>query len=125
MPFSLCRSPDKTDLYSNNQVMSPVDDEYLAIATTEAHGLYEHKLKRADHQPGPKDIVAEVAFSGLNHIDVNQHETGAYVKAFPYVLGKEWSGEVVQVGSEVIDLKVGDQVFFLFFQSVLPYQRLK
>jgi NADPH:quinone reductase-like Zn-dependent oxidoreductase len=89
---------------------SSAADEYLAIVTTEARGVYEHKVKKSQHGPQPNEIVAEVAFAGLNHIDVNQAETGAYIQAFPFILGKEWSGKVVELGSDVKDLKVGDAV---------------
>ena len=86
------------------------DDYYLAIVTTESHGVQEHRFKKSEHTPKPDEIVAEVAFSGFNHIDASQVETGAYVSAFPYILGKEWSGRVVELGSNVKDLQVGDQV---------------
>lgn len=85
-------------------------DDYLAIVTTEAHGVQEHRFKKSEHTPKPDEIVAEVAFSGFNHIDVSQVKTGAYIQEFPFVLGKEWSGRVVELGSNVKDLQVGDQV---------------
>lgn len=87
---------------------STSSDEYLAIVTTEAKGVYEHKFKKSE--PKPNEVVAEVAFAGLNHIDLNQVETGAYVSAFPYVIGKEWSGKIVELGSDVKDLQIGDAV---------------
>jgi NADPH:quinone reductase-like Zn-dependent oxidoreductase len=103
-------------------------DDYLAIVTTEAKGVHEHKFKKSEHKPKPDEIVAEVAYSGLNHIDVNQVKTGAYITAFPFVIGKEWSGKVVEVGSDVKDLKVGDAVsyvwahIYLIFMCIASYQ---
>lgn len=95
---------------SSTTTTAPSSDDYLAIVTTEAHGIHEHRFKKSEHTPKPDEIVAEVAFSGFNHIDVAQVETASYVPAFPYVLGKEWSGRVVELGSNVKDLQIGDQV---------------
>ena len=87
---------------------SSVGDEYLAIVTTESRGVYEHKVKKVE--PKSHEIVAEVAFCGFNPIDVFQAKTGAYLQTFPFIVGKEWSGKVVELGSDVKDLKVGDEV---------------
>ena len=83
-------------------------DEYLAIVTTESRGVYEHKVKKVE--PKSNEIVAEVAFCGVNPIDVIQVKSGAYLREFPFIIGKEWSGKVVDVGSDVKDLKIGDEV---------------
>lgn len=58
----------------------------------------------------PDDVLVKTAYASINHIDISQATTGAYLTRFPYILGKEWSGSVIEVGKAVQDLSVGDQV---------------
>ncbi|MDQ1730356.1 MAG: NADPH:quinone reductase [Pseudonocardiales bacterium] len=59
--------------------------------------------------PGPGQIMVQLAAAGVNFIDVYQRE-GTYPIATPFVLGSEGAGVVVQVGAEVTDFSVGDVV---------------
>lgn len=70
-----------------------------------------------DPIPGPKDVVLKVRACGVCGSDVHFYETDSDgymlypgLTKFPCVIGHEFSGEVVEVGSEVKDLKVGDMV---------------
>ncbi len=70
-----------------------------------------------DPTPGPKDIVLKVKACGVCGSDVHFYETDKEgymlypgLTKFPCVIGHEFSGEVVAVGKEVKDLKVGDMV---------------
>lgn len=70
-----------------------------------------------DPTPGPKDVVLKVKACGVCGSDVHFYETDAdnYIlypglTKFPCVIGHEFSGEVVAVGKEVKDLKIGDMV---------------
>jgi threonine dehydrogenase-like Zn-dependent dehydrogenase len=70
-----------------------------------------------DPTPGPKDVVLKVRACGVCGSDVHFYETDSDgymlypgLTKFPCVIGHEFSGEVVEVGSEVKDLKVGDMV---------------
>lgn len=70
-----------------------------------------------DPTPGPKDVVLKVKACGVCGSDVHFYETDneGYMlypglTKFPCVIGHEFSGEVVAVGKEVKDLKVGDMV---------------
>lgn len=70
-----------------------------------------------DPTPGPKDVVLKVRACGVCGSDVHFYETDneGYMlypglTKFPCVIGHEFSGEVVAVGKEVKDLKVGDMV---------------
>ena len=58
--------------------------------------------------PGPKEAVVAIAFSGVNFIDV-YFRTGLYKADTPIVLGSEASGTVESVGSEVTEVRPGDQ----------------
>ena len=64
---------------------------------------------------GPKDILAKVAYAGICATDIALI-TGdtTFVREgmakYPIRIGHEWSGEIVEVGSEVKTLKPGDHV---------------
>lgn len=62
-------------------------------------------------EPGPADVLVRVAYAGINRPDVFQR-SGSYPPppdASP-LLGLEISGEIVAVGRDVQEWKVGDQV---------------
>jgi threonine dehydrogenase-like Zn-dependent dehydrogenase len=68
-------------------------------------------------RPGPREVLVKVKATGVCGSDVHMYQKldddyTAYPGhcKFPVVLGHEWSGEVVEVGSEVNDLQVGDIV---------------
>ncbi|MBR7743604.1 quinone oxidoreductase [Phycicoccus sp. BSK3Z-2] len=59
--------------------------------------------------PGPDEVLVEVAAVGVNFIDVYQRE-GVYPVEPPFVACNEGAGTVVEVGSAVRGLGVGDRV---------------
>ncbi|MBY0490392.1 MAG: zinc-dependent alcohol dehydrogenase family protein [Gemmatimonadaceae bacterium] len=63
--------------------------------------------------PGPHDVRVRVAAAGLCHSDLSVIE-GNRPRPLPMVLGHEAAGEVVEVGREVTDIRVGDHVVFAF-----------
>ncbi|MEO9137891.1 MAG: quinone oxidoreductase [Jatrophihabitans sp.] len=62
-----------------------------------------------DPEPGPGQVLLEVAASGVNFIDVYRRE-GVYPVPTPFVLGGECAGRVVAVGADVDDVVVDDLV---------------
>jgi NADPH:quinone reductase len=62
-----------------------------------------------DPEPGPTDLVVELAAAGLNYLDVYQR-TGLYPMTLPFIPGSEGSGLVRAVGSDVTEFAVGDRV---------------
>lgn len=62
-----------------------------------------------DPTPAPNEVVVEVAASGICGTDVHLLH-GLYAEAMPVIPGHEFSGTVVEVGSAVAALKVGDAV---------------
>jgi NADPH2:quinone reductase len=58
---------------------------------------------------GPDQLVVELAFSGVNFIDIYQRQ-GIYPMPSPYVPGLEGSGVVIEVGTAVSGFSVGDKV---------------
>src|ERR1700730_8479771 len=64
--------------------------------------------------PRPRDILVEVRTAGLNPVDFKfrQGKLRAILRpTLPFVLGNEFAGEVIAVGSDVKRFRVGDRVF--------------
>src|SRR5690349_13754448 len=64
-----------------------------------------------DPTAGPDQIVVDVAAASINAADWKVR-AGEYKQAnFPLILGRDFSGTVSALGTDVTDLKVGDAVF--------------
>lgn len=62
-----------------------------------------------DPEPGPGEIVVDVAAAGLNYIDTYQR-SGLYPMQLPFTPGLEGSGTVVSVGEGVTGPAPGERV---------------
>lgn len=60
-------------------------------------------------QPGPGEVLVDVAAVGVNYIDV-YHRTGLYPTTPPFVPGMEGAGTVAALGEGVTGVRVGDTV---------------
>ena len=67
--------------------------------------------------PGPTEVLVRVRACGVCGSDMHFYETDEedYIlypglTKFPTILGHEFSGQIVEIGSQVEDLKVGDMV---------------
>jgi NADPH:quinone reductase len=71
-------------------------------------------LSLAEHpapEPGPGQIVAQVAAAGVNYMDIYQREgAGGYRPPLPFVTGGEGAGTVIAAGDGVTTPVVGDRV---------------
>ena len=88
--------------------------------------------ERAAPEPGPGEILVEVAAAGVNFADIYQREgVAGYGRQAPFVLGVEGAGTVAAVGegSALNGLGVGDRVAWASVggsyaeQVVLPASR--
>lgn len=61
--------------------------------------------------PGPGEVMLEQTAIGLNYMDVYQR-SGYYPLELPSGLGLEAAGKVIELGSDVTDLAVGDRVVY-------------
>ena len=67
-----------------------------------------------DPVPGPGEVLVRVAAASVNPIDYKRRAgltKDFYPLAFPGLIGVDMAGTVVQLGPEVTDFSVGDQVF--------------
>jgi NADPH2:quinone reductase len=86
--------------------------------------------ERPAPQPGPGQIVAEVAAAGVNYMDIYQREgVGGYRPPLPFVTGGEGAGTVVAIGDGVTGMAAGDRVAWVgpgsyAEQVVLPADRV-
>lgn len=74
----------------------------------------------ADPRVAAGEVLLKVKYAGLCHTDINEYRHGPLFVAksphprtgrcMPIVLGHEFSGEVIEVGAEVSNIKVGDRV---------------
>ncbi len=62
-----------------------------------------------DPAPGPRDVVVAVAACGICGTDLHILQ-GEFAPTLPVIPGHEFAGEVVEVGSAVHEVRVGDKV---------------
>jgi NADPH:quinone reductase-like Zn-dependent oxidoreductase len=65
-----------------------------------------------DPEPGPRDVIIDVAATALNHLDVVQRNGWFTMPGFrlPHIAGMDVAGTVCAVGSAVDEFAVGDRV---------------
>ena len=65
-----------------------------------------------DPQAGPGQVVVDIHAASINGADWKVRTGDGYkIAAFPYVLGRDFSGIVSAIGPGVTDFKIGDAVF--------------
>lgn len=62
-----------------------------------------------DPAPGPRDVVVRVAGCGICGTDLHILD-GEFAPTLPVIPGHEFAGEVVAVGGDVTEVRVGDEV---------------
>ena len=60
-------------------------------------------------EPGPGQLLVDVAAAGVNFIDTYQR-SGVYTMQLPFTPGSEGAGEIVAVGPDVDGFSVGERV---------------
>lgn len=65
---------------------------------------------RPDPKPGAGEVLIEVHASGICGTDLEVLHGNYGTSAYPVIPGHEYAGLVVEVGSDVADVKVGDRV---------------
>ena len=84
----------------------------MKVAVMEGIGKMGY-IERPIPEVKPDEVLVKLEYVGICGSDMHYYETGAignYVVEPPFVLGHEPGGTVVEVGSNVKHLKVGDRV---------------
>ena len=87
-------------------------NETMKVAVMEGIGKMGY-TQRPIPAPKADEVLVKLEYVGICGSDMHYYETGAiggYVVEPPFVLGHEPGGTVVEVGSHVTHLKVGDKV---------------
>jgi D-xylulose reductase len=82
----------------------------LVLESTKNLSLRDIELEQ---NPGPNDVKIQIDTVGICGSDVHYYlhgKIGDFIVKEPMVLGHEASGQIVEVGSNVTHLKVGDRV---------------
>lgn len=73
---------------------------------------------------GPHDVIIRNKYTGVNFIE-SYFRKGIYPAQFPYVFGREASGEVAAIGSAVTNYAVGDKVAYLSPGTFAQYTKIQ
>lgn len=83
----------------------------LLMSEPAANGSATSVAEVAAPEPGPGQVAIDVAYAGINFIDVMARRGDpGYASAWPYVPGLEVAGTVRAVGAGVTDKQVGQRV---------------
>lgn len=81
------------------------------LPTSDPNCLVEFETEQPT--PGPHDVIVEVKAVGINPVDTKIRSTlGNTPSETPRILGWDASGFVVEVGSEVKNFSIGDDVYY-------------
>ena len=111
----LCFQPQNTTIYGKVEMKAAILTEMgrpRPYATSRPLVVEEVKLD----PPGPGELLVKIKATGLCHSDLSVIN-GDRPRPMPMVLGHEAAGEVLECGSEVADLKPGDQIVLAFVPS--------
>ena len=97
-------APSTIDLMNEATVQAVVVQEY---GGPEVLVVRDRQAAR----PGPGELLVQLAAAGVNYMDVYARQgTRPYAGDLPFVPGGEGAGTVVEVGSDVGEVAVGDRV---------------
>ncbi len=71
-------------------------------------------MNRPDPKPGPREAVMRVRAAGVGLTLLNMRN-GSFGGEAPRIMGHELGGDIVEVGSDVTELKVGDACAVYFY----------
>jgi NADPH:quinone reductase len=85
---------------------------YGLLMTGPSQGADRTEIREiAEPRPGPGEVTIDVAYAGVNFMDVMARRGDAgYAGAWPYAPGLEVSGAVREIGPDVTNLAAGQRV---------------
>ncbi|MEM8952375.1 MAG: NAD(P)-dependent alcohol dehydrogenase [Pseudomonadota bacterium] len=87
--------------------------EALVLERKDELSLRDFPIEHDEEKLGPQDVRIKLSTVGVCGSDVHYYTHGAigpFVVREPMILGHEASGDIIEVGSDVSGLKVGDRV---------------
>ncbi|CAI5758101.1 unnamed protein product [Candida verbasci] len=101
--------------------------ETQSVVLHKEHGDY-NVISYVEDYPTPKiespnDIIIKNFYSGVNFIEA-YFRKGIYKAPLPYIFGREASGEIVAIGSNVKNLRVGDKVAYLSSSTFAQFTKV-
>lgn len=89
----------------------------MRAAVLQARGRFEIDCAYPEPKLSSTDIRLRVSFSGICGSDLHEFVAGPLLAPMPAVLGHEFCGEVVEVGSEVRGFDPGDKAVGIVYPS--------
>lgn len=84
-------------------------------------------LQYSTNYPTPQisdsQILVKNHYAGINYIET-YFRKGIYKSNFPYIPGREASGEIVAIGSNVNNFKIGDKIAYLGGENFAQFTKL-
>ena len=71
------------------------------------------EFEAQDPTPGPGDLIVRIHACAVNPVDTKVRKSlGETMQEAPRILGWDAAGTVIEIGSDVRDFKIGDEVFY-------------
>ena len=71
------------------------------------------EFEAQDPTPGPGDLIVRIHACAVNPVDTKVRKSlGETMQEAPRILGWDSAGTVIEIGSDVRDFKIGDEVFY-------------
>lgn len=102
----------------------PSTQKVILIEETGDVDVLQYKDFPVPQISSPTEVIIRNKYSGINYIELYFRQ-GIYPLQKPYVLGREASGVVAAVGSDVKSLKVGDRVSYLLGATFAQYTKIE
>jgi NADPH2:quinone reductase len=102
----------------------PTTQSALLIHETGGPEVVKFETNVPVPQISATQVLIKIKFAGVNFIDT-YFRKGLYPATLPLILGREGAGEIVQVGANVTQFKVGDRVGFIGQNAYSEYVALE
>jgi zinc-binding alcohol dehydrogenase family protein len=71
------------------------------------------EFEAQDPTPGPGDLIVRIHACAVNPVDTKVRKSlGETIQEAPRILGWDSAGTVIEIGSDVRDFKIGDEIFY-------------
>lgn len=101
---------------SHSAIQADVEDAHSTMMAWTVHEFGQPEVMRFERvarpEPGPGEVLIKVKAAGVGPWDAwIRAGKSALPQPLPLTLGSDLSGEIVAVGTEVLNLKTGDKIY--------------